>query len=163
MKYAIASDIHDNIPNLEKFLSWIKNNGAEGVICCGDVTTKETIRLLSLSFSGLIYLVRGNMEIYEDSDLKKLNNVKFIGRLGIVDIDGRKIGICHEPFLFARIYEIGTCETIFYGHTHKPWIEEKNKIRLVNPGTLGGVFQKSTFAVWDSVNNGLELKILEIL
>ncbi len=54
-------------------------------------------------------------------------------------------------------------DIIFYGHTHKPWIEEQNQIKIVNPGTLGGVFQKATFALYDTGDRKLELKILETI
>jgi predicted phosphodiesterase len=54
-------------------------------------------------------------------------------------------------------------DIIFYGHTHKPWIEEKNNTKLVNPGTLGGVFSRATFAVYDTEKIEPELKILDLL
>jgi len=41
--------------------------------------------------------------------------------------------------------------------------EIKSGVRLVNPGTLGGMFQKATFAVYDTASNEPELKILETL
>ena len=47
---------------------------------------------------------------------------------------------------------------IFYGHNHKPWIENKTDAQIINPGTLGGVFQKSTFAV---LEKDIKLIILE--
>jgi len=59
--------------------------------------------------------------------------------------------------------KIGPCDIIFYGHTHKPWIEEKNGVKLVNSGTLGGVFQKATFAVWDTDQDEPELKIIDLI
>jgi predicted phosphodiesterase len=55
------------------------------------------------------------------------------------------------------------CDIIFYGHTHKPWIEIKNGIQIVNPGTLGGVFTPATFAVWDTDKREPELKLLASL
>ena len=50
---------------------------------------------------------------------------------------------------------------MFYGHTHKPWFVGKNDIIIANPGTLGGVFYKASFAVLDTDTGKLELKILE--
>ena len=64
MKIAIISDIHDNLVNLKKCLDWCGQNGAEAVICCGDVTNGETLAFLRDNFRGPIHLVRGNMEIY---------------------------------------------------------------------------------------------------
>ena len=95
--------------------------------------------------------------------LTKYHNINFLGRYGIVKIDGRQIGVCHEPWFAQKIQEETKCDIIFYGHTHKPWEETKAGVRMINPGTLGGVFQKATFAVWNTNDDSVELKILEKL
>ena len=167
MKIVIISDIHDNLVNLKKFLSWVKKNKIEEIICCGDVTNAETLNILASNFKSKIHLVRGNIELYEEIEVKKYNNIKYYSRAGRVKINNRFIGICHEPYNFQKVLEKGEVEIIFYGHTHKPWINEfeyKNrKIKTINPGTLGGVFQKGTFAFWDTENKIIKLKILERL
>ena len=166
MKFAIISDIHDNLANLEKFLYWAKENGIESVICCGDVASSETLTMLAKSFAGHIYLVRGNAELYTEAEARSTRdfpNLEYLGRIGRIEIGGRKIGICHEPFLIEKVIEAGDCEIVFYGHTHKPWIEEKDSFITANPGTLGGVLYKASFAVWDSKSGEIGLKILEQL
>ena len=169
MKIAIISDIHDNLANLEKCLNWCSKNSIAELICCGDVTNSETLKFLSNKFNNKIHLVKGNAEIYDEKEIKKYDNIKYYGRVGHFVIDNKKIGICHEPYL---IKQVGTrrgasphekCDIIFYGHTHKPWIEKKNNATIVNPGTLGSVFSKATFAVFNSANNEIELKILELI
>jgi len=59
--------------------------------------------------------------------------------------------------------KIKSCQIVFYGHTHEPWINASGGVITANPGTLGGVFSKASFAFWDSADNKLELKILELL
>jgi predicted phosphodiesterase len=70
-------------------------------------------------------------------------------------------------------------DIIFYGHTHKPWIEDVvgniptlpgyghpsrgGELKIVNSGTLGGVFARATFAVYDTEKSEPELKILDLL
>jgi len=159
MKIAVISDMHDNLVNLEKFFSWCKIKKIEKIICCGDVTNSETLNILARGFNDKIYLVGGNIELYNEESLKQYPNIKYYGKIGIVEIDKHKIGICHEPFLIDKILEKEKVDYIFYGHTHKPWIEEKDGVKIVNPGTLGGVFQKATFAFMEG--KSLELKILE--
>ncbi|MFA5291208.1 MAG: metallophosphoesterase family protein, partial [Candidatus Paceibacterota bacterium] len=63
MKIAVISDIHDNLANLERFLKLAEELKIEGIICCGDVTTPETLEKLVSDFSGPIKLACGNMEI----------------------------------------------------------------------------------------------------
>jgi hypothetical protein len=162
MKFLVISDIHDNLVNLEKCINWGRLEKAENAICCGDVVNAETLKYLSENFK-TIYLVRGNLEIYDESEIKKYKNINYLGRLGVFEIDGKNIGLCHEPWFIKKVLEIKKCEVIFYGHTHEPWIGEKDGIITVNPGTLGGVFNKASFAFWDSEFGRLELKILELL
>ncbi|MFH1255214.1 MAG: YfcE family phosphodiesterase [bacterium] len=162
MKFLIISDIHDNSANLEKCARWGKSEKIENAICCGDVANAETLKRLAENFKA-VYLVRGNMEIYGESEIEKYENIKYGGRFGVFEISGKIIGLCHEPRFMAQVLEIKKCSVIFYGHTHKPWIEEKDGIISANPGTLGGVFNKASFAVWDSESGKLELKILELL
>jgi len=102
-------------------------------------------------------LVRGNMELFEDSDLEKLENIHYGGRVAIWKIGDLDIGVCHEPYLIDKVREKGSPDIIFYGHTHKPWEETRQGVRLVNPGTLGGVFSKSTFATYNLETGELEL------
>ncbi|MDP2736707.1 MAG: YfcE family phosphodiesterase [bacterium] len=162
MKFLIISDIHDNLVNLEKCLKWGRSENVENAICCGDVVNEETLKYLAENFK-IIYLVRGNLEIYEESEINKYNNIKYLGRFGVSEIDGKTVGLCHEPWYIKSVLKIKPCQLVFYGHTHEPWIEEKDGMITANPGTLGGVFNKASFAVYDSVSGKLELKILELL
>jgi len=162
MKFLVISDIHDNLVNLEKCINWGKGEEIANVICCGDVVNSETLAYLAENFK-TIYLVRGNLEIYEEPEVNKYNNINYLGRFGVFELDGKTVGLCHEPWFMKNVLAQKKCDIIFYGHTHEPWIEEKNGIVTANSGTLGGVFNKASFAVWDSVNGNLELKILELL
>jgi len=162
VKFLVISDIHDNLVNLKKCINWGKREEVESAICCGDIVNEETLKCLSENFK-IIYLVRGNLEIYDESEIKKYKNINYLDRFGIFEINGRIIGLCHEPWFIKEVLEIKKCEVVFYGHTHEPWIEEKDGCTITNPGTLGGVFNKASFAVFDGETGKLELKILELL
>ena len=113
---------------------------------------------------GSVFLVRGNMEIYDEKEIADYKNLIYGGRVAIWEIGGKKIGVCHEPFLIKEIFSKDKKpDIVFYGHTHKPWIEEKDGTKIVNPGTLGGVFSRATFAVYDTAKTEPELKILDLL
>jgi putative phosphoesterase len=161
MKLAVISDIHDNLANLSKCLEWCKMEKIERIICCGDITNSETLKFLAENFSGQIYLVYGNIELYDKKEIEKYQNINYLGRTGKITLNSKKIGVCHEPYLVNKLLKEDNFNIIFYGHTHRPWISAKNGVKLVNVGTLGGVFQKATFAVWDTKIKEPELKILE--
>lgn len=163
MKIVVISDIHDNLENLQKCLGWCEEQGIDSLFCCGDITNSETLEFISKNFLSDIYLVRGNMDIYDESEVEKYKNIKYFGRVGRFDLDGKNIGLCHEPFLIEKVLEKGDCDIVFYGHTHKPWIEKQKGVDTINPGTLGGVFQSASFSFWDTRKNILELKVLDQL
>ncbi|OGF27679.1 hypothetical protein A2303_00420 [Candidatus Falkowbacteria bacterium RIFOXYB2_FULL_47_14] len=163
MKIVIISDTHDNITNLKKCLDWCRQNDIQEIICCGDVTTDETLEFLAGNFAGFVRLVKGNAVLFDEEGVGKYGNIKYYGRIGRFELDGKMIGVCHEPFLIDYVLRHGPCDLVFYGHTHEPWIEKRGRMHVVNPGTLGGTFSKATFAVWETESGKLELKILEKL
>lgn len=164
MKFAVIADIHDNLVNLKKCLDWCRVNAIESVICCGDLANAETLDFLARNFSGRIHLLMGNCDNYADELVLGYPNIRYYDRKGgAFSVDGKEVGLCHEPYHIKHLFHLRKFDLIFYGHTHKPWESKENGVRLINPGTLGGMFQKATFAVWDSLDNSLELKILEIL
>lgn len=166
MKIAIISDSHDNIVNLDKFLNWSKDNQIEKIIHCGDLCAPGTLKnVLALKFSGEIYLIHGNVS---DRELlprvaKEFSNVKFCGDSGELKIDGKKIAFTHYLEEAKKLAETKKYDLVFYGHTHQPWEEKSKTIKLVNPGTLAGMFNRATFATYDTINDKLELRILDML
>lgn len=162
MLIAIISDIHDNIVNLKKCLDWCFRNQVEKIICCGDVTNIDTIDYLAVNFSGEIFLVSGNMEIYQEADLTKYKNILYSGEIGLREIGGLDIGFCHQPERIGRVLKLAPAEPdfIFYGHTHKPWLEHNGDTTIVNPGNLAGVFHQATFASLETETKKLDLKIV---
>ena len=173
MKIAIISDTHDNVPNLEKALKWMKENKIETVIHCGDLCAPSILKtILAPQFTGPIHLVFGNVE---DRDLtpqlaKEFNHITHYGDVGEVNLPAspagggnKKIAFTHFPDKGKELAETGKYNLVFYGHNHKPWEEKIGQTRLINPGTLAGMFNKATFAVYDTATDKLELKILEQL
>ena len=166
MKIAVISDSHDNIPNIEKFLGWAQENKIEMIIHCGDLCAPTMIsEVFMKSFSGPMHLVYGNVG---DRDIltkicNKFENVTFHGDLGELEIEGQKIAFCHFPEQAKDLAQSGKYNIVFYGHTHKPWMDTIGTCQLINPGTLGGVFQKACFAVYQTETKNLELKVLETL
>lgn len=162
MKLAIISDIHDNLANLGHFFEIIKKEEVEKIICCGDVCNSETLMYLSENFKGETVLIGGNMEIYEEGETSKYKNINYLGRYGKIVLENIEIGICHEPSFIENILkENKKIDFIFYGHTHKPWISTKNKTTLINPGTLGGVFQRASFAIFNTETKDVKLKLIQ--
>lgn len=156
----IISDSHDNLVNLQKALTWARDNQAEAILHCGDLTNSDTLELLATTWTKPIYLVQGNGELYERSGLKKYPQIVDLGRSGgVFDYQDIKIGICHEPRLINPLLEQEPA-FIFYGHTHQPWEEIKAKSRVINPGNLDGSRNPATMASYDHEARDLKLILL---
>lgn len=152
MKIAIISDTHGNVVNFKKAIEWIKKENIQLILHCGDISTQETIDEAEEDFDGDIKFVRGNA----DFGLNLPEKME-------LEIENKKIAFCHFPSEAKELAQSGKFDVVFYGHTHKPWQEKVGGCQLINPGELAGQFYKPTFAVYDTVTDTLELKILEKL
>jgi len=166
MKIAIISDTHDNIPNVEKFLAWAESNRIESIIHCGDIAAPAMVKEL-FGPSGLeFHCVYGNVADRESMPqmCERFSNCHLHGDEGEVESDGIRIAFCHFPDIAKELAMTGKYHLVFFGHSHKPGMETlPNGCQLINPGTLGGIFNKATFAVFDTASKNLELKVLELL
>jgi hypothetical protein len=164
MKVAIFSDIHDNVVNMNKATDFIKKEGVEMIIFCGDFCAPSVLRELAKNFSGQIHLIFGNVDgdHYLSAKMERdFKNVKIYNELGEVELDGKKIAFIHFPKIAQGLAKSGKYDLVFYGHNHKPWEEKVGECILANPGTLGGLFYRASFALYDTKTNKLELKILD--
>jgi putative phosphoesterase len=165
MIIAIISDIHDNLVNLDKCLIWCKKEKINTIICCGDVCNSDTLKFLSANFGGEIFLVDGNGETFTESDLEGLKNIKYRQEIAVEKISELTLGFCHQDRDIEKVIKKSgnLPDFIFYGHSHKPWLEKKNGMFIVNPGNISGTFFHATFAVLNTKTKNLELKIISDL
>ena len=159
--FAIISDTHDNLPNIEKALEIIGGLGITKIIHCGDVASPDTIFAMKKLFKGQIYISMGNMdeEHFEPEEIS-MNGLRIFRAFGEMDLGGKKIALTHKPEQARQLAYSKKYDFVFYGHTHKPWEEKVEQTRLVNPGNLAGLIFRPSFAVYDSKTDKLELKIL---
>lgn len=163
MKFAIISDSHDNWPNLIKAIDYIKKQNITTMIHCGDISSGKVLEETAKRFGGTIHAITGNVSAALDTLKEKTADldVTMHDETGVVEIGGKKIAFNHYPEEAAKLAETGDYDLVFYGHTHKPWDEMVGDCRLLNPGTVAGLFQKATFAIYDTETGKAELIILE--
>jgi putative phosphoesterase len=150
MRIAVISDTHNNWPNFQKALNWIKKENISLVLHCGDIMSQEIINDAKKNFNGEIKFVKGNADW--NLELPVSQEVEF---------NNKKIVFCHFPNDAKKLSQSGKYDMVFYGHTHRPWDEKVGNTHMINPGELAGQFYKPSFAVYDTSSGGLELKILE--
>ena len=166
MKIAIISDTHDNIPNIDIFLKYIKKEKITTVIHCGDISNIETFKYLNDNIKGMKYFVFGNVD-YDRKNLKIIcesyKDTACFDELGEIEINNIKIAFIHFPREAKKLAKQEKYHFVFNGHTHKPWLEQAGSTVLANPGTLAGMFYSASFAVLDLEKKKIELKLLKDL
>ncbi|MEM5810062.1 MAG: YfcE family phosphodiesterase [Candidatus Aenigmatarchaeota archaeon] len=166
MKIAIISDTHDNLINIQKAMDFIKKEDVGVIIHCGDVSNLFTLNEILKNFQGEFYLSLGNADddsLKDKEILKKSKNLKIYENFGEFEMEGKKIAFSHFPQVCQNLSQLQKYDFVFYGHTHKPLEEKIGKTRLINPGNLAGLYYKASFAIYDSREDSLKLKILEML
>lgn len=129
MKILVVSDTHGHTKNLEKVLG--KVGEIDLFIHCGDLEGSEDyIRAL---VDVPCYMVAGNNDWF--SDLQREHEIT---------VDDYRVWITHGNNYGAsmgteRLREEASArnvDVVMFGHTHKPLIEYRDNITIVNPGSL---------------------------
>jgi len=159
MLIAIFSDLHDNLNNWHLFIKKINQLNIKILLFLGDLTSNETLKIIGNDFKHTIYLVSGNADLYNNNTLKKYPHLKHLGESNIITIDNLNIGLSHFPKLAKElIYKNKKkLDFVFYGHSHKPYLEIINNTYLVNPGNLNDLISP-TFVLLNTNNKHIKLK-----
>jgi predicted phosphodiesterase len=78
-------------------------------------------------------------------------------------LDGKITALVHFPEIAKSLGRTGKYDFVFYGHTHKPWIEKAKadangkEYILLNPGTAAGEIYPPTFAIWETETDNFNL------
>lgn len=166
MQIAIISDSHDNVANLEKLIKWLNENKIFILIHAGDLCAPGVLKkTLGPEFLGKIHLIFGNVgdKVLLEKIAAEFSNVKYYGEHGKVEIEGKKIVFVHTPNEAEEIANKEKYDLIIYGHTHQAEIKEINDNLLVNPGTSGGLYNKATFAIYDTEEEKVKVMDLDNL
>lgn len=166
-RVAILSDIHDNVPNLQKALDYIAKEKIEYIICTGDCQSMEIWTMLE-NAPQKTYAVLGNNDrhlLNEDNLKTYFKNMTVFPMWGSFKIGKRKILISHYISVLKDILdkEIDDYDLGLYGHTHKPWEEYYKNKKLLNPGNLANIYYPPSFAVIDLENLHAKLILLNTI
>ena len=169
MRILILGDTH--VPSrAEDLPDWVKEVVEEGwdiILHTGDV--EENWVLEYLSNFGKLYAVRGNMDYL---NLPKFEIVDTeIGRFLL--IHGHQVHPRGNREQLASLGRSAGARFVVSGHTHIPFMEERNGIVLLNPGTATGAwggsyeggeeslitFEDNVFTLWKNGEQVLRFPI----
>ncbi|MCB9803125.1 YfcE family phosphodiesterase [Candidatus Nomurabacteria bacterium] len=150
-KLAVISDIHDNIPNLNKALALIKKEKIDYLICTGDVQSLEAWLLLD-ELKIPSWAVFGNVDhdiLGFENLQKQLKNIKLFANVGTAEIENKKIIFTHYPTTLKKIFAKSKIkyDLALHGHTHQPWEQIWEKTKILNSGNVANIRCAPTFAI----------------
>lgn len=154
MKIAVLSDIHDNIWNLEKVLKRVKKEKCRAIIFCGDFCAPFSAVMLAEQRLP-VYAVFGNsFDEYNTIQVTKdFKNFHLFSEMGEIELDKKKIAICHYPNLAQGLALKEKYDAVFYGHNHQASSDLINKTLFANPGEVMGRYGKCTFGIYNTKSN----------
>ncbi|MBI4427169.1 MAG: YfcE family phosphodiesterase [Candidatus Magasanikbacteria bacterium] len=166
MKILLISDSHDNIFNLEKVLRWAGSIGIQHIIHAGDICAPGVVtKTFSPLLGGQMHIVFGNVGDREllEQYCAKTNNIKYYGDFGEVELDNKKIAFVHFKEKAEASAKTGKYDLAVFGHSHQSEVYKIGQTQLVNPGTIGGLYNRASFAVYDTKNEKVDIEFLDQL
>ena len=133
-KLLILSDSHGNIPVLTTVLQWAKNYEPDVAVFLGDGAGDVSKAELAAGFSCEWHMVRGNNDwgsSLPDAAVFACGGHRFFLSHG--HRYGLHWGDLHLLITAARTNK---ADVALFGHTHAPFLENKNGFMLLNPGSI---------------------------
>uniref|UniRef100_A0A7V3KML7 Phosphoesterase n=1 Tax=candidate division WOR-3 bacterium TaxID=2052148 RepID=A0A7V3KML7_UNCW3 len=161
MKIGFISDTHDHKEAIQSAFSYFEKEGIRNVIHLGDLISPFNFRFIREVYTGNLYYVFGNNDgerLFLVEQAKEFQVATF--KLPqVIDINGIKIIIMHEPFVVKELAETQKFKIVAYGHTHKLHIEKVGETHIINPGEACGYLTgKRTFVVFDAERDICEVR-----
>lgn len=150
MKVLIVSDTHGRDGNLE--IAVAQEAPFDMLIHCGDVEGREFF--IQALVECPCYIVSGNNDFFSE-----------LPREEEIVLEGKKIFVTHGHYYGVSMDLSGVveeaadrnCQAVFFGHTHKPVIMEKDGVLAINPGSLAYPRQRGqrpSYVVLDTDDKG---------
>ncbi|NCB92598.1 MAG: metallophosphoesterase [Clostridia bacterium] len=150
MKILVVSDTHGHDKNLERVLYKVKP--VDALIHCGDVEGMENhIRMIA---ECPCYLVRGNNDYFSDLPREEMIT---LGGYKIMITHGHMYGVSMDMSMLEEEARSREVQIVMFGHTHRPFLEQKKGLTLLNPGSLSYPRQagrKPSFLIMEIDKNG---------
>jgi uncharacterized protein len=144
----ILSDTHGRADAALAGVKVLTDAGAEFLIHCGDVGSKDVLDALAGIKSAFVF---GNTD-WDRAPIEKyasLIGVDCLGVFGSVTLADKRIAVMHgdDFHLRAQITEKQEYDYLLLGHTHVADDRRVGRIRVINPGALFRARQKTVAAL----------------
>jgi putative phosphoesterase len=153
----ILSDTHDRVEAARAGVDLLRRHGAEYYVHCGDVGSELVLDLLAGLPSAFVF---GNCD-WDRRGLERYAadvNVSCLGNVGELELGGKLFNVQHgdDGLAMRKAVDSGRFDYLLCGHTHVAREQRVGRTRIINPGALHRVKQK-TVAVLNTETDGLTL------
>ena len=129
MKILVVSDTHGHSSELVQVLRKVKP--IDGLIHCGDVEGHENyIRGIAECHC---YMVKGNNDFFCDLPREEVFQ---LGNYKVMVPHGHMYGVSMDTSMLEEEARSRGVQIVMFGHTHRPFLEQKEDITILNPGSL---------------------------
>lgn len=150
MKILVVSDTHGHSSELVQVLRKVKP--IDGLIHCGDVEGQENyIRGIA---ECPCYMVKGNNDFFCDLPREEVFQ---LGNYKVMVTHGHMYGVSMDTSMLEEEARSRGVQIVMFGHTHRPFLEQKEDITILNPGSLSyprQVGRKPSFLVMEIDRQG---------
>lgn len=156
MKIGILSDTHNNLENLHIALAHFRSHQIDTIFHCGDLTGVEIAQAMA-EFRVICTLGNGDIASGEiRHTLMAQNPQNYAGMVFEGNIGGARIAATHGhlPGRVEELVHSGKYDYVFKGHSHQHKDEKYGITRLINPGSLGGLWRESRYACLLDLDTG---------
>ncbi len=123
MRIGLISDTHDLVrPEALAFL-----HGCDRILHAGDICGPAVLE--ALAAVAPVFAVRGNND--------RGAWAAALGETETLVVDGVRIRVVHDLADLGREPWPGDLRVVVFGHSHKPFVEERDGVLRVNPGSAG--------------------------
>lgn len=160
MRLGILSDTHNQLDRTRVAVKMLRDQGAEALIHCGDVTTTPIIEACGVL---PLWFVFGNNDSDEVAALRSVAAMCGATCLewgGIIELHGKRVGVTHGH-LRTEVRKVlaERPDYLLSGHSHIASDSAIDDVRRINPGALHRA-RKYTVALLDLMSDELEFLIV---
>jgi uncharacterized protein len=146
----ILSDSHDNLPKVRQAVRLFNDAGCDLVIHAGDFVAPFTVDELR-NLRAPVKAVFGNCDGEKAGLTRAFQGVGEVVEAPLTFTHaGVRFLVCHLDAPVLGYADSKACDVIVFGHIHRPVVESRDGVLLVNPGETGGWLRgKCTVALLD--------------
>jgi putative phosphoesterase len=157
----ILSDSHDNLDRVRAAVRLFNDAGCDLVIHAGDFVAPFTADELR-NLRAPVKAVFGNCDGEKAGLVRAFQGIGEIadGPLAFTHA-GLRFVVVHLDTSAATQAASGLFDVVVFGHTHRPLVESRDGVLVVNPGEAGGwTSGKSTVALFEPAARAADIMIL---